>query len=226
MRHRVLALIPFLVLANTAHALPQNGKNKNNEGGNGGNNGGGGDADAARGDAFCSANFPNMRLGDGSQNKQGSCSLTVQGQLPSFDKMVSSLITEPQDGETLPLNQPFSITVATRNMELGNFDDPQRQYYRTPQTLNQEGIIIGHQHAVMQRLPSANTQTPLDARDFAFFKGLDFEPDNKNRLTVEVPAGQLKQGGTYRICTITGTRGHQPVIMPVTDRGGADDCIR
>ncbi|KAJ3078000.1 hypothetical protein HK102_004804, partial [Quaeritorhiza haematococci] len=180
----------------------------------------------ARGQQFCSSQFNNLPLADGTQNKGGSCSLTVQGAIPSFNKMVSTIILSPKDGENINRNKGFTLSVKVLNMQLGNFDDPQRLYYRTPQTLNKNGVIIGHQHVVVQPMPNANPQEPLDPRNFDFFRGLDFQPQAGNVLSVDVPANQIKNAGPYRICSITGARAHQPVIMPVAQRGSQDDCIR
>ncbi len=91
----------------------------------------------------------------------------------------------------------------------------------TPQTVNKQGLIQGHQHVVIQKI--GNAKEPLDPQKFEFFKGLDQPPKGKD-LTASVDKG-LPQG-EFRICTLTGTFGHQPVIMPVAQRGSQDDCIR
>ena len=89
--------------------------------------------------------------------------------------------------------------------------------------MNEDGIIQGHQHVVVQKMDEA--KGPLDPSKFDFFKGLDQNPDAKtNDLSVKVEKGLT--AGEYRICTITGTVSHQPVIMPVAQRGAQDDCIR
>ncbi|KAI9135812.1 hypothetical protein BKA69DRAFT_1129765, partial [Paraphysoderma sedebokerense] len=92
------------------------------------------------------------------------------------------------------------------------------------------GIIEGHQHVSVQRLGGAGVDVINNAPDartqsLAFFKGLEADSNN-GVLNVEIPGQNLNQAGTYRICTITGTRGHQPVLMPVAQRGSQDDCIR
>ncbi|KAJ3088428.1 hypothetical protein HK102_008770 [Quaeritorhiza haematococci] len=185
------------------------------------------DDNVARGQGFCQARFPQLALSDGTQNKGGACSLTVQGAIPSFDKMVSSVITEPKNGASIPAAAPFQITVRVNNMNLGAFDNPQTAYYRTPQTLDKTGRIIGHTHVVMQLMPNENPDQPLDARNFAFFRGLDFRPKDGNTLSITVPADKTPlKTGPYRICSMAGSRAHQPVVMPVAQRGSQDDCIR
>ncbi|KAJ3064343.1 hypothetical protein HK102_008230, partial [Quaeritorhiza haematococci] len=202
-----------------------NNNNKNNNNAGAGNQNAG-DA-AERGQAFCQAQFPNLALADGSQNRNGACSLTVQGAIPSFNNMVSTIIVSPANGAQIPINQDFEIVVRTLNMELGVFDNPQTAYYQTPQTLNNQGIIRGHQHVVIQSMGNnANPNEPLDPRNFEFFRGLDFEPSGGNTLTLTVPAGTVRTRGFARLSTLTGTAGHQPVIMPVAQRGSQDDAIR
>jgi hypothetical protein len=109
-------------------------------------------------------------------------------------------------------------------MQTGFFSDASTQYYTSPQQLNSDGLIQGHQHAVIQNL--GDGAQALDAREFDFFKGLNEIADGSGSLSVTVPAGTLKTDGVYRLCSITGTFTHQPVIMPVAKRGAQDDCIR
>ncbi|CAG8613544.1 10652_t:CDS:1 [Acaulospora morrowiae] len=160
----------------------------------------------------------------GKQNKGGSCSDTIQGQIPSVENMISTIITNPQNGDTIPANEPFNVSVLTNNLDLGFFDNPQTQYYAFPQSLNDQGQIFGHQHVTIQQL-SGNG--PPDPQNFAFFKGLN-DPSNSGQLSVAVAssAGPGLPPGFYRICTMTGTFSHQPVLMPVAQRGAQDDCIR
>ncbi|KAJ3126998.1 hypothetical protein HK098_006889 [Nowakowskiella sp. JEL0407] len=159
---------------------------------------------------------------DGSQNKAGACSSTPQGQIPSVDKMVSTLIIAPDYGDTIDASKNNTVTIAFQNLDTGFFDDPQKQYYLVPQTLNDQGIIEGHQHITVQKLQGTAV---LDAKVFAFFKGLN-EPSGDGTLSVTIPAGTIKENGEFRICSLSGTFSHQPVIMPVAQRGAQDDCIR
>ncbi|KAJ1553285.1 hypothetical protein HK096_008500, partial [Nowakowskiella sp. JEL0078] len=171
-------------------------------------------------------------LRDGTQNKQGSCSTTVQGDIPVFDSMVSTLIISPKNGQTLKVGEAFTIAVDVDNMELGTFDDPNKEYYVTPQSLNDDGKIIGHIHVVAQKMGSGNNgNRALDARKFDFFKGLQDKGSSGGRqLSVNVVDENgnpgLQSPGEFRICSITGQRNHAPVIMPVAKRGSQDDCIR
>ncbi|ORZ29398.1 hypothetical protein BCR44DRAFT_59506 [Catenaria anguillulae PL171] len=141
--------------------------------------------------------------------------------------MVSTIILAPQSGANIQAGSEINVAVRTANMDLGFFEDPNARYYASPQTLNSQGVIEGHQHVTVQDL--GNGQNPPDPRSDAlvFFKGLDQE-DANGILTVTIPADatQGMAGSSVRICTMTGTRGHQPVLMPVARRGAQDDCIR
>jgi hypothetical protein len=176
---------------------------------------------------FCSQ-FSQLPLGDGSQKTEtGDCSLLSLGSLPSVDNMVSTLIKSPEDGFTIQAGINFTAVFDVANMELGHFSDPKKLYYTEPQTLNAKGQIKGHLHLTIQKLAgSANEPlTPPDAKTFAFFKGLDFDPSPDARtLSFEVPG--LKEAGFYRLCSITGANTHQPTLMPAHLRGVQDDCIR
>ncbi len=109
------------------------------------------------------------------------------------------------------------------NLDTGFFSEPSSEYYAAPQQLNQNGMIKGHQHITVQRLKGG--RGALDAKTFDFFKGLNDQSADGRTLSVTIPAGTLRNGD-YRICSITGTLTHQPVIMPVAQRGSQDDCIR
>ncbi|CAG8619780.1 6697_t:CDS:2 [Ambispora leptoticha] len=160
---------------------------------------------------------------DGTQKKNGgqSCSFTQLGEIPDVSKMVSSLITSPNNGGTVKANTPFTVSVTTTNLELGNFDNPDTEYYLFSQQLNNQGLVKGHTHITIQQLTS-NTSPP-DARNFAFFKGLN-DPSNSGSLSTSVANGL--PAGQYRVCTMTASFAHQPLIMPVAQRGSQDDCIR
>ncbi|KAI9190308.1 hypothetical protein H9P43_001742 [Blastocladiella emersonii ATCC 22665] len=174
---------------------------------------------------FCNQVGLGRAVADGTQKKTVTCSRTVQGAIPSFENMVSTIILAPQNGARMPRNKAINFAIRTRGLDAGFFENPNERYYVSPQTLNSRGQVEGHQHVTVQRL--GNAQTPPDARSdsLAFFKGLDQE-DTNGILTTTIPADAVSQPGLYRLCTMTGTRGHQPVIMPVARRGAQDDCIR
>ncbi|CAG8449775.1 8342_t:CDS:1 [Cetraspora pellucida] len=174
----------------------------------------------------CRDNANRFEPTDGLQKAQGSCSDTVQGEIPDVDHMVSSLIIEPPNGCTLAANKNFTVKIATTGLITGFFDNPVNQYYKFPQVVDKKtGFIFGHSHVTIQLLKSS-TETP-DPRLFAFFKGLNDPADNN--VFTQVIGSAANNGlppGEYRICTMVSSFAHQPTLMPVAQRGAQDDCIR
>ncbi|KAI8999215.1 hypothetical protein BC832DRAFT_565397 [Gaertneriomyces semiglobifer] len=171
---------------------------------------------------FCQAS--GLAASDGSQIRTGACSSTPQGAIPSVDNMLSTIITSPANQGTINARENVTVTINFLNMETGFFADPQAEYYLSPQTLNQQGIIQGHQHITVQEMQGANAA--LDPTKFVFFKGLNDRSADGSSLSVVIPAGTFQRNGLHRICSMAGTDGHQPPVMPVAQRGAQDDCIR
>jgi len=165
-------------------------------------------------------------LGNGTQDKNGICQETFMGEIPDFDHMVSTVIIFPKNNDVIEANKNFTFQQKVLNLRTGFFDDPAKQYYLFPQTLDKDGFIQGHSHVSIQKLGDEG-QVP-DARVFAFFKGLNEKADNDNILSTVV-GSQQKAGldpGFYRVCTMTSSFAHQPTLMPVAQRGPQDDCVR
>lgn len=165
-------------------------------------------------------------LSNGTQIPQGSCSNTIQGEIPASNKMPSTLIISPKNGEELKANKEFNVDIVVDNLVTGQFSDPDMEYNLVPQKINHHGLIFGHTHVTIQEL---NGHNPPNSEEFAFFKGVNDKADASGLLTVDVVSEDGKKGlpaGTYRICTMSGAFSHQPVIMPVAKRGAQDDCIR
>ncbi|CAG8460250.1 20761_t:CDS:1 [Cetraspora pellucida] len=169
-------------------------------------------------DAFCKA--LGGRDSDGSQIKTGACSSLVQGQLPAIEHMTSSLILQPKNEQVLNAGTNFKVAVKINHLNTGHFSNPDKEYYLLPQALD-DGTIKGHAHIVVQSLGSEDDAP--DAREFSFFKGLN-EAADKGVLSVVVD--EKLSPGRYRICSMSSSESHQPVIMPVAKRGSQDDCIR
>ncbi|CAG8573259.1 3391_t:CDS:1 [Dentiscutata erythropus] len=163
---------------------------------------------------------------NGLQNRNGSCSDTVQGEIPDVDHMVSSLIVEPANGCNLPAFTNFTVKISTIGIVSGFFDDPTSQYYTFPQVVDKEtGNIFGHSHVTIQQLNS--TTLAPNPKLFAFFKGLNApEEDGLFSQVVGSAANNGLPPGEYRICSMVASFAHQPTIMPVAQRGSQDDCIR
>ncbi len=144
------------------------------------------------------------------------------GKIPAKSQMISSVILNPKFNDNIPANQDFNITVQVQNLVAGSFTNADATYYAAPQDL-QGGLVVGHTHVTVQDLGnSLNPQTPPDPTQFAFFKGINDAGNGKGLLAATVAGGL--PAGNYRVCTLTSASNHQPVIMPVAQRGSQDDC--
>jgi hypothetical protein len=175
-----------------------------------------------------SANFINFCAGktvtNGLQVKGGSCNGIVMGDIPSQANMISSIITSPAPGAQIPSDTNFTVTVQVANLVAGFFTNAASTYYAAPQQL-QGGKIVGHSHITIQDLgANLNPSTPPDPTAFAFFKGINDPGNGQGLLSADVIGGL--PAGNYRICTMTSAANHQPVTMPVAQRGAQDDCTK
>jgi len=175
------------------------------------------------------ANFINFcqdqDLTNGLQKEGGSCNGIVMGKIPSQDKMTSSIITFPKPGQDLSENEDFNVQLSVANLQAGTFTEPDVTYYAAPQDLNDDGTIIGHTHVTIQDMGGSLTPTePLDALKTAFFLGIDDDGDGQGNLQAAVTGGLA--AGSYRVCTMASSSNHQPVLMPIAQRGAQDDCTK
>ena len=147
------------------------------------------------------------------------------GDIPNKKTMVSTIIIFPPNGGNIQAGTDFNITVQVQNLQAGAFTNAEATYYSTPQFLNAQGQIIGHTHVTVQDLGSSlNPKQPPDATQFAFFKGIN-DAGNGKGLLQAVVAGGLPEGN-FRVCTLSSGANHQPVVMPVAQRGAQDDCSK
>ncbi|KAK7625014.1 hypothetical protein IWX48DRAFT_325886 [Phyllosticta citricarpa] len=175
------------------------------------------------------ANFINFCEGDtltnGAQNEAGSCNGIVMGKIPAQSQMVSAIIVSPKPGEDMDANKAFDIKVQTSNLKAGAFTNAQTTYYAAPQELDDSGDVVGHVHVVIQDMGGTMTPTnTLDASKFVFFKGIDDAGNGDGLLSATVADGLPP--GVYRVCSMSSASNHQPVVMPVAQRGSQDDCTK
>ena len=110
------------------------------------------------------------------------------------------------------------------NLAAGSFTNPDATYYAAPQQLK-GGNIVGHTHVTVQDLGGTLTPSAApDATKFAFFKGINDAGNGQGLLSATVTGGL--PAGSYRVCTLAAASNHQPVLMPVAQRGGQDDCTK
>ena len=146
------------------------------------------------------------------------------GKIPAATRMVSSIITKPQPGDRIVANTTFDILIQTRNMHVGFQTNPAASYYAGPQDLDEDGLVIGHSHIVIEELDSLGPLAAPDPLDFVFFRGINDMGDGKGLLRAQVTGGL--RDGVYRACTMIAARNHQPVVMPIAQRGAQNDCAR
>jgi len=163
-----------------------------------------------------------LPLTDGKQIPGGSCNPAPMGVIPSKDKMPASKFVFPTNGDTVPVNQSFTIQLKIQNLETGNFVNAKQNYFSAPQQLNDQGVIKGHSHVVIQQLPGFDSTDILDPQEFAFFRGFN-EPDQGGVLTADVTDGLPV--GVYRLASINTASNHQPVLAPVAQHGFMDDVV-
>ncbi|OAQ65608.1 endonuclease/exonuclease/phosphatase [Purpureocillium lilacinum] len=119
--------------------------------------------------------------------------------------MISSIITQPQPGDTLTSDTSFNVSVQTTHLAAGNFVNPTTSYYTAPQDLDSNGDIIGHCHVTIQDIGSLQATTPPDPTKFAFFKGIDDAGNGRGLLQAVVQGGLPP--GVYRTANKAETAG-------------------
>ncbi|KAL4980429.1 hypothetical protein BDW66DRAFT_147372 [Aspergillus desertorum] len=166
-------------------------------------------------------------LTNGMPSEKGSCNGIVMGDIPADENMVSTIITFPLPGQLFPAHTPLVIEFRTSNLNTGFVTNPDSTLYSAPQAL-QDGNIVGHVHITIQSLFDYRNDklkgygVPPDPAKFVFFETVFGEGDALNGFSVNVPEGLPM--GFYRVCTMAAASNHQPVIMPVVERGAQDDC--
>lgn len=164
-----------------------------------------------------------LPITNGAQLADGSCNPAPLGAIPSTKNMPSSKFVFPPNGASIGANTKFTISMAIRNLETGNFVNAQQNYFSAPQQLNGQGIIRGHSHVVIELLTSLDQTTPNDPNVFAFFKGLNGKADGAGILTADVDKGL--PAGFYKLSSINSAANHQPVLAPIAQHGSLDDTV-
>ena len=163
-----------------------------------------------------------MPITNGQQIKTGSCNPAPMGQIAPTTNMPSSKFTNPANGDTIPANQTFTVSMAVNNLQTGTFVNANSNYYSAPQQLNSAGTIIGHTHVVIQQLQSLDQTSPIEPTSFVFFKGINAAAVD-GVVTADVDGGLSP--GFYRIASINSAANHQPVLVAVAQHGGLDDMV-
>lgn len=165
----------------------------------------------------------NLPITNGKQIAGGSCNPAPMGAIPSTSAMPSSKFAFPKNGGTIPAKKKFTIEMAIKNLETGNFVNADSNYYSGPQYLNAQGQIIGHSHVVIEKLDSLTQTKPNDPKNFEFFKGVNGKADAQGILAIDVDQGL--PAGTYKLSSINAAANHQPVLVAVAQHGSLDDVV-
>jgi hypothetical protein len=165
----------------------------------------------------------NKPITNGQQIKGGSCNPAPMGVIASSSNMPSSKFVSPANLDTVKANTNFTITMALKNLEAGNFVNAEQNYYSAPQQVNANGDIIGHSHFVIQPIDSLTSTKVLDPATFAFFKGIDTAANADGTVSVPVPSGLPK--GVYKLSSINTAANHQPCLVAVAQHGSLDDQV-
>lgn len=168
---------------------------------------------------FCATT--NKPITNGQQTADGSCNPIIMGVIAGKTKMPSATFQSPKNLDTIAPNKDFTVKLSIKNMQTGAFVNPQTNYFGAPQQVNDNGVVIGHSHVVIQKINGLSDTAVLDAQKFAFFKGLNAKAEN-GVLSATVTGGLPT--GTYRMCTINTAANHQPVLVAVAQHGSLDTC--
>ena len=170
---------------------------------------------------FC-ATVPNVPLANGTQIRTGFCNPAPMGVIAATTNMPSSKFVFPPNGATIPANTDFTVQMAIKNLETGNFANEAENYLSAPQQVNAQGNIKGISHIVIDQIPSLTSTTPTDPTRFTFFKGMIAAAQN-GILTGDVAGGL--PAGFYRLASINAAANHQPALVAVAQHGALDDMV-
>ncbi|EIN08287.1 hypothetical protein PUNSTDRAFT_126386 [Punctularia strigosozonata HHB-11173 SS5] len=171
--------------------------------------------------SFCAG----QTITNGKQITTGSCNPAPMGQLAPNTTMPSAKFVFPKnfDNTSIKANTPFTVQLAIKNLQTGNFVNAQENYFAAPQQVNSQGIIIGHSHIVIEHLDKIDQTAPTDPASFAYFKGLNAPADANGIISQVIDKGL--PGGVYKISTINSAANHQPALVSVAQHGSLDDAV-
>jgi hypothetical protein len=161
-------------------------------------------------------------LTNGQQVEGGSCNPTPIGRIVAKSQMPSSKFKFPKNGYVLEANTAFTVQMAVRNFATGIFTNAKTNYFANPQTVNDQGLLVGHSHVVIEFVNDYHSEDPLEPQDFAFFKAMN-TPAIDGVLSAEVTDGL--NPGVYRMASINTSASHQPAVVAVAQHGHLEDMV-
>ncbi|KAG9026037.1 hypothetical protein FS842_005153 [Serendipita sp. 407] len=145
------------------------------------------------------------------------------GRIIARDRLPSCKFVFPTNFSRIPANQPFTVRLKLKNLQAGAFTNAQLTYYGAPAEVNDQGILIGHSHVVIEQIKALDDTDPADPTKFAFFKGLNAPLDGNQELSALVDKGL--PAGVYRMFSINTASNHQPALGSVAQHGSFDDGV-
>jgi hypothetical protein len=133
-----------------------------------------------------------------------------------------SKFVEPENLAEIKPNTAFTVRMAVRNMDMGNYVNPQTNYFAAPQQLNAQGVIVAHSHVVIEAIDSLTSTKVTDPNKFAFFQGFNAAAKG-GEVTATVTNGL--PAGVYKISSINASANHAHVAVPIAQHGSLDDTI-
>lgn len=166
----------------------------------------------------------NLTISNGTQIQSGFCNPAPMGAIPSTSNMPSAKFVTPSNLAVIPANTTFQVALAVNGLDTGFFANADTNYLAAPQQLNMTtGNIMGHSHIVIEQLDNLTQTTPTDPTKFAFFAVLNGRADAQGLLYANVTGGLPE--GSYRMSSMNAAMNHQPLLVPVVQRGASDDAI-
>jgi hypothetical protein len=139
------------------------------------------------------------------------------GEIPQTTPEI--VILRPGSGRILPVGRETQIRARFQNFQPGFFSDPATQYGVSPQRLNDQGNLQGHNHACIDLLP---TQGAPDDRCESF---VVLEQEGTTDVVSNL-APPITQPGRYRICVDVASETHYVGVRAFAQRVGPVDCVR
>ncbi|GAA6021744.1 hypothetical protein JCM10207_008562 [Rhodosporidiobolus poonsookiae] len=163
-----------------------------------------------------------LPLTNGNQVITGSCNAVPMGVIGAADKAPSSKFISPKNLDVIAPDTTFTAQMKINNLVTGNFVNAQQNYFSAPQATDNNGIIIGHSHVVIEQIDALTSTAVTDPQEFAFFKGLN-EAAQGGVLSATVDGGLAE--GTYKMSSINSAANHQPALIGVAQHGSLDDAV-
>ncbi|RDA90102.1 hypothetical protein CP533_2567 [Ophiocordyceps camponoti-saundersi (nom. inval.)] len=147
---------------------------------------------------------------------------TTQGQIPSVQAMISTIINQPIPGQQIEVNRSFAIELTTSNLHLSDEMLPTFAPQRVDQATGQ---TKGHVYVRIERLVESTGLGLLDFIHVARAQRISSAASSgSTRLRVNVRGG-VPIAGRHRACSIATGENGWPVVMPEVRRGPVDDCV-